>query len=167
MSGLIAIIALALTAFFYSRRRGYSAISTERPVNVLHDHEDGLSPLDLPHHYAIEPFLISDLTVGGTAEAAFAHDQPLTTPDTPRPQTVGMIAAKRAMRKTRSLPLLHPVNIIQHDDACPSEWQASVGEHETIELPPAYGNVRSGQRPPGTASPARTASILTPTTMTP
>ena len=144
-SGLVTIIVLALIAlFFYSRRRGYSAISRERPVNVLHNHEDGLSPLGLPHHYAIEPFLISDPTISETTEAAFTRDRPLTTADTPRPRTlVGVTSVKQAMRGSGSLPLRNPVNIIQHDDAGPSEWLPNAGEHETIELPPAYGNIRT------------------------
>lgn len=130
---------------------------------MLYDHEDGdISHLDLPHHYAVEPYLVSDLTVGETAEAAFARDRPLTTADTLRPQTlVGLTAA----RKSGSLAPLRPVNIIQHDDACPGEWPASVGEHETVELPPAYGNIRSVQHPLDTASAPTTASISTPTTM--
>ena len=109
---------------------------------MLHDHEDGVSPLDLPHNYAVEPYFVSDPTVGGTVEAAFAHDRPLTIADTLRPQTVvSMTTAKNA--SSSSLPLRNSVNIIRHDDAGPSVWQASVGEHETIELPPAYVKSRS------------------------
>ncbi|KAH9031670.1 hypothetical protein EDB85DRAFT_1891060 [Lactarius pseudohatsudake] len=40
--GLVLIVAIALIAFFYPRRRGYSAVG--RPVNVLHDDEDGHGP---------------------------------------------------------------------------------------------------------------------------
>jgi hypothetical protein len=79
----------------------------------------------------------------------------MTIADTPRPQTpVGMTAATKTTRKSGPLAQLRPVNIIQHDDAGPS-----AGEPETIELPPAYTNIRSAQRPPGTAS----ASIPAPT----
>ena len=134
---------------------------------MLHDHDDGAPPLGLPHNYAIEPYLISDPTISGPTEASFARYGPLTTADNPRPQTlVGMTSAKQAARERGSLPIRNTVNIIQHDDAGPSEWPANVSEHETIELPPAYGNIRSGQRPPDTASDPTTASILTPTTMT-
>ena len=135
---------------------------------MLHDEDDGhASHQDLPHHYAAQPYLVSSPGIDGTAEAAFARDQPLTTANTPRPLTVvGMTAADKVARKSGSLPLLRPVNIIQHDDAGPSEWPASISEHETIELPPAYGNIRSGQRLPGTVSAPTTATIPAPTEMT-
>ncbi|KAI9438584.1 hypothetical protein H4582DRAFT_2111468 [Lactarius indigo] len=147
--GLVAIVAAALVAFFYSRRKKYSAVSKERPVNVLQDDEDGnVSPQDLPHYYAPEPYLVPDPTIVGTSEVASTHDRPLsmTTADIPRPQTPGsMNTATTTTRKTATLPQLRPVNIIQHDDAGPSEAPTSAGEPETIELPPAYTNIRSAQ----------------------
>jgi hypothetical protein len=36
---------------------------------------------------------------------------------------------------------LRPVNIIQHDDAGVAN-EAAEGEPETVELPPAYTNIR-------------------------
>lgn len=49
---------------------------------------------------------------------------------------------------------LRPVNIIQHDDAGPDEGS------ETIELPPAYTNIRRkltfGRRPSQRATPTTT-----------
>ena len=112
---------------------------------MLYDDEDGdVPPQGLPHHYAPQPYLVSDSTISGTAEAALARDRPLTTADTSRSQTaIGMTSTKKGARESGSLPRRNPVNIFQHDDAGPSEWPASVGEHETIELPPAYNNIRS------------------------
>ena len=145
--GGLAIIVIALIAFFFhSRRQGYSAVSRERPVNVLYGDEDGdLPPQGLPHHYAPQPCLVSDSSISGTAEAAVARDRPLTTAGTSHPQTaIGMTTAmNKGARESGSLPRRNPVNIFQHDDAGPSEWPASVREHETIELPPAYNNIRS------------------------
>ena len=37
---------------------------------------------------------------------------------------------------------LRPINIIQHDDAGPSEPKEEEGDPETIELPPAYTAVK-------------------------
>ncbi|KAI9438586.1 hypothetical protein H4582DRAFT_2076217 [Lactarius indigo] len=166
--GLVVIIAVALIAFFYPRRRGYSAVG--RPVNVLHDDEDGHVPHRDPlHYYTPEPYTVPDPTIGRTFEAAYAPDRPvtLTTADIPRPQTlVGMTAPVTATRKNAPRPQRRPVNIIQHDDAGPSEVPMSVGEPETIELPPAYANIRPAQHPPSTV-PARTiASTPVPTKST-
>ena len=58
-----------------------------------------------------------------------------------------MTTATVTTRKARLSHQLRPVNIIQHDDAGPSEEPTSAGEPETIELPPAYTNIRSTQRP--------------------
>ncbi|KAN0133844.1 hypothetical protein V8E53_008339 [Lactarius tabidus] len=56
--------------------------------------------------------------------------------DTPHPQTpAGMTATITPTRKRAVSAEIRPVNIIQHDDAGPSEGPASAGEPETIELP--------------------------------
>ena len=88
-SGLVAIVSLALFLFFYPRRRGYHSISRARPVNVLHDDEDGnVFPQQLPQYFTPEPYLVPDPTIGGTSGAASTRDRPLsvTTADSPRPQ---------------------------------------------------------------------------------
>ncbi len=150
---------MASVAFFYFRRRGYSAVSKERPVNVLQDDEDGnVSPQELPQYYAPDPYLVPEPTIRETSEAASTHDRPLSmaSTDVPRPLTpASMTTATVTTRKARLSHQLRPVNIIQHDDAGPSEEPTSAGEPETIELPPAYTNIRSTQRPPDTA-PAET-----------
>ncbi|KAH9171382.1 hypothetical protein EDB89DRAFT_2243560 [Lactarius sanguifluus] len=155
VGGLVAIVAAALVAFFYSRRKKYSAVSKERPVNVLHDGDDddddgNVSPPNLPQYYAPEPYLVPDPTI---------HMQ--------RPQTPGsMNTATTHTRKSALPPQLRPVNIIQHDDAGPSEAPTSADEPETIELPPAYTNIRSAQRPPDTAPAPTTDSTPAPTETT-
>ena len=120
---------------------------------MLHDDEGGYV---LPQDYRIAESFVPDPTDGGTV--ASAHDRPLsmTTTDTPRLQTLGMTAATKTTRKSGPVAQLRPVNIIQHDDAGPGE--GSAGEPETIELPPAYPNIRSAQRPPGTSSASETTS---------
>ena len=145
-----------MLAFFYPRRPGYAAVSKERPVNVLHDEEDGdgLHRLhdNLPHHYAPEPFLVPDPNIGAASGAASSHDRPhpMTPAGGPHPQmSASTTAAGTNPRKSAPPGQMRPVNIIQHDDAGPSEGLASIDEPETIELPPAYTNIRSVQRSPG------------------
>ena len=133
---------------------------------MLHDHEDGNLSQDLPHYYAPDPYLVPDSTIGGTSEAVSTRERPLsmTAADTSLPQTpVVVTAATKTSRKTGPL---RPVNVVQHDDAGPSEWSTSVGEPETIELPPAYAHILPAQPPPGTASAPTTASIPAPTETT-
>jgi hypothetical protein len=83
----------------------------------------------------------------------------MATLEVPRPLTPAS-ATTATTRKTAPMPQLRPVNIIQHDDAGPSEGPASPGEPETIELPPAYTHIRSAQRPSDAApTPDPTASV--------
>lgn len=154
MGTLVFFLAVGMLAYFWLRRRPYSAISKERPVNVLQDDEDGNgSQHDLPQYYAPEPFLVPDPTITGTSEAASTHGRPLSmaTTDPGRPQTP-VTATSTTTRKSAAPPQLRPVNIIQHDDAGPSEFPTGPGESETIELPPAYTNIRQPARSPLSSS---------------
>ena len=150
VGGAILLVAAGLLAFWFVRRRPYSALS-QRPVNVLQDDEDGNGEdHDLPQYYAPEPFLMPDPTIGGTSEAASTHNRPLSmstvTADGQRPQTP--MTTTTTTRKSAAFPPLRPVNIIQHDDAGPSEDSSGQAESETIELPPAYTNIRQAQPSP-------------------
>jgi len=155
VGGLAVVVSVALIAFFYARR-GRAALSKERPVNVLHDDEDDNGPHHLPHHYAPEPFLVSDPS---NSDATSSPDRPL--PKTPSEMSYpqGMTNAITTMRKGTLPGQVRPVNIIQHDDAGPSGVPPGASQPETIELPPAYGNIRSVQRHPSTAP--TTGSTLT------
>lgn len=132
---------------------------------MLHDDEDGNVPhQELPHYYTPEPYLVPDPTIGGTSEAASTRDRPLSmaTLDVPRPLTPASMTTAMT-RKTAPMPQLRPVNIIQHDDAGPSEGPASPDEPETVELPPAYTNIRSAQRhSDATSAPAPTIASMAP-----
>ncbi|KAF8265833.1 hypothetical protein EI94DRAFT_266606 [Lactarius quietus] len=164
--GLALIVAFASIAFFYARRLGYAAISKERPVNVLYDDEDGDgSYQDLPDHYVVEPYLVSDPNIGGPSVDASTSDRLLsiTPADSSHPQ--GITAPVTTMRKNALPAPLRPTNIIQHDDAGPRESPASVGEPEMIELPPAYTNIRSVQSP-DVAPTSTTASSPVPSETT-
>jgi hypothetical protein len=150
--GVIFLISAALFAFFFLRRRAYTSVSKERPVNVLQDEEDSNgSQHDLPHYYTPDPYLVPDPTIEGSSDVASTHGRPHSAQSRPlssqgrplsvattsadiRPQTP--LSSTTTSRKTAAPPTLRPVNIIQHDDAGPSE-------PDTIELPPAYTNIRS------------------------
>ena len=147
----ILLISIGLVAFWFFRRRPYSALSTQRPVNVLQDDDDGVDENhDLPQYYAPDPYLVPDPTIRGTSEAASTHDRPLSmstvTADLQRPQTP--MTTTTTTRKSAAIPQLRPVNIIQHDDAGPSEDLSGQTEPDTIELPPAYTNIRQLQPSP-------------------
>jgi hypothetical protein len=157
----VLLVAAVLVAFWFFRRRPYSALSQSRPVNVLQDDEDGIEEgHDLPQYYAPEPYLMPDPTVRGTSEAASTQDRPLSmstvTTDVQRPQTP--MTTTTTTRKSAAFPQLRPVNIIQHDDAGPSEDLSGQAEHETIELPPAYTNIRQAQPSPLASSSTPTAA---------
>ena len=145
----ILVVSTGLLAFWFFRRRPYSAISQQRPVNVLQDDDDGNEDHDLPQYYAPEPYLMAEPTIRGTSEAASTHDRPISmstvTADVQRPQTP--MTTTTTTRKSAAIPQLRPVNIIQHDDAGPSE-DSGQAEPETIELPPAYTNIRQPQGSP-------------------
>lgn len=81
--------------------------------------------------------------------AASSRPSSFTETDPLRPGTPGTSSfggtdgGGRMMRKSPLPPSMRPVNIIQHDDAGPSvPGEEGAGESETIELPPAYTNIR-------------------------
>lgn len=128
-------------------------------MDLLHgDGEDGAQTTELPQFYQPEPFMVPDPTSAGS-HSGHGDDnyqdssdrrqstQTSTTGEllrsgTPDPNMLGVGAASTSgSNNTRKSPLgptqLRPVNIIQHDDAGPEEQ-----EGETIELPPAYTNIK-------------------------
>ncbi|KAI0298662.1 hypothetical protein B0F90DRAFT_1818532 [Multifurca ochricompacta] len=143
VGAVIGFVAIGLLALFFFRRRQYSAISKERPVNVLQDDEDDNAP-----------FLVPDPTIGGTSDAASTHTRPLsmTPADIIRPQTpASMATGTTTTRKTGAPSQLRP------------RGSGGNGEPELIELPPAYTNIRSAQRLPATADSPTADAAATPT----
>ena len=133
---------------------------------MLHDEDDDNGQYhDLPHYYAPQPYLLPDPNMeGASGGVASLRDRPLpmNPVDIPPPQT----ATTTSTRKSSVPALMRPVNIIQHDDAGPSEGPANVGEPETIELPPAYTHIRSSQRSPSTVPSPTIASTPSATEST-
>lgn len=160
---LIVIVLLCL--FSLRRRRLHLKEKPNNPVDLLQgDNEDGAPDRgDLPQFYQPEPFLVSDPTVA-SSDGRESYDRrqstlTSTTTDllrsgTPDPQGLAMGSAGGSTQ-TRKTPLgpsqLRPVNIIQHDDAGDGDEEDPA--EETIELPPAYTNIR---KPRGTTTTAAT-----------
>lgn len=67
--------------------------------------------------------------------------------DMMRPGTPGTSVSNTTgyTRKSAAPPQMRPVNIIQHDDAgiAPQEGDEDAEEAETVELPPAYTNLKT------------------------
>jgi len=165
VGGIVAIIVgLLVGLFFMRRRRFHSQEKTHTAAVDLFrdgDGEDGAltggnNGSDLPQFYQPEPFMVPDPTVISAHERnSYGHRQSSQTATSidflragsPDQQALGGTGSISASTQTRKSPLgpaqLRPVNIIQHDDAGDEGDETQ----ETIELPPAYTNIR---KPRGT-----------------
>ncbi|KAG1736085.1 uncharacterized protein EDB91DRAFT_535270 [Suillus paluster] len=169
IGGLAAIVILALAGFYFIRRRTAATAAKERPVDLLQedpedDHDP--APAELGNYYRPEPFLATEPTEvsstyaredgrAGTVMSGSRYGTPdrrqsgLTsfsdlrslTPDYEMGIAGGTTIPSSSRRKSPMPMQLRPVNIIQHDDAGVADEQAE-GEPETVELPPAYTNIR-------------------------
>lgn len=153
MAGLLII---GILFFLWHRRRRARKGTKERPsLFVDHDDEAPTSqPLreDLPVHYRPEPFTASEPTDRASTPRS---STPFDRSERPVSQSLTYLSDPQRVaspdgtgtglsRKSPLPPSLRPVNIIQHEDAGPS-LPAENPESETIELPPAYTNIRQTQ----------------------
>jgi hypothetical protein len=156
--GLALISALIIALFFLRRKRTHNT----KTVDLLQGDAEDPPPngrSELPQFYQPEPFLVPDPTVRSSSyydDGSFndtydghrrhsSHTSMTTdfrrsgTPDLQGGFGVGSTGGSSHTRKSPLGPQhLRPVNIIQHDDAGP-EMDTT---QETIELPPAYNNIR-------------------------
>lgn len=110
---------------------------------------------ELPEYYQPEPFMVPDPTIASTYDDG--HTEGATTSEgrpfsgyttTSRSGTPDLLGGGGAGSTTTGsgkkgpLRQMRPVNVIQHDDAGPSDNQLPGEEVETVELPPAYTNIR-------------------------
>ncbi|KAJ3555239.1 hypothetical protein NM688_g2686 [Phlebia brevispora] len=163
--GVGGFLVVCLAAWFLWRRQRTQKTQKERPVDLLQDQEgDGDHDTSLPQYYQPEPFVLPEPTVAsssvtGDPETAMASgmrpsiDHRLSQYSTTTGEGAGLPTrpvtpsqASTYMRKSPAPPSFRPVNIIQHDDAGPSEYMSQL-EPETIELPPAYTNIRRDLTP--------------------
>ncbi|KAG7095479.1 hypothetical protein E1B28_006218 [Marasmius oreades] len=144
IGGVFGLIALVLVLLFF-RKRSRGRRSNEKPVDLLNaDEGDESHRSELPQYYEPEPFLIPDPTVVGSDRSS--DGRPLSGNYSERPSSrSGTPDVTSTSTGTRKVPprQFKAVNVIQHDDAGPSEQKPpGVEESETIELPPAYTNIR-------------------------
>lgn len=159
VGGVTLLIALALVALFFIRRRRVHRENKNKVRPDLlqaDDGDDGIaSRNELPQYYQPEPFVVPDSSVAGrssvggltaddrrTSVLTDTDGRPLSTllsesrSGTPDPS--GMSSSTRT-GKSAPMRQMRPVNIIQHADAGTSVVDE---EPETVELPPAYTNIR-------------------------
>lgn len=168
IGGLAALVILALAGFYFIRRKTATKDTKERPVDLLQgDPEDDQDPApgELGNYYRPEPFLATEPTEAssmygreegraatvtsgsryGTSDRRQSalgsfSDMRSATPD----YEMGITGGTTIPSSSRKSPMprqLRPVNIIQHDDAGAADEQADA-QLDTVELPPAYTNIR-------------------------
>ncbi len=158
VGGIAALVVIILLLFFCRRRRSQRRSQGNRkertdlfndndePTEHLNPEDDRLHPVP----FVLPP--VSSDAGGGSEHVAMGRlsDEPTRRLSTIkgssvwRPSTPGgstTISSTNATRKTANPPSLRPVNIIQHDDAGSAAGDAEE-EAETVELPPAYTNIR-------------------------
>ncbi|KAF5369099.1 hypothetical protein D9758_003079 [Tetrapyrgos nigripes] len=154
IGGVVLIIAVLLALFFWRRRNREHRTSEKRQVDLLQAEAEDDRPgrQELPQYYQPEPFIVPDPSSDTASYRMTAYTdaasegRPLSTDyDTSSrsgtPDPSGAASSSVGTRKTAPRTF-RPVNIIQHDDAGPSEQGGKEEEPETIELPPAYTNIR-------------------------
>ena len=150
IGGVAGLILIAVLATFYMRRHKYQKANKERPALFTDNDDDAPGEgrrEDLPLYYEPEPFTLPDPTDGGAESTRPSTDHrqsqlTYVTDNNGRATPDGGAAPTGSNRKSPLPPSLRPVNIIQHEDAGPS--RVTVGEEpETVELPPAYTNIRA------------------------
>ncbi|KAI5119880.1 hypothetical protein M0805_008551 [Coniferiporia weirii] len=172
VAGVVVICAFILALLFLRRRRRFHKGQKERP-DLFTDNEqpDGeTSHLAVPEPYIVPvppahseagssiPGTQYGYGVGngaGAGTSALNHHRLSTfsqstegdfllRPTTPMTSISGAGSSSAASRKGAAPPVLRPVNFIQHEDAGAPPHDANE-EPETVELPPAYTNIRQGQ----------------------
>ncbi|KAI0760160.1 hypothetical protein C8Q74DRAFT_205963 [Fomes fomentarius] len=184
IGGIVGAIAIGLVILFATRRKRFHKHQKERPVDLLQDGDDGaIGDGRLPEYYQPEPFVLPDPTapstthdgsvagtrVAGTPRASGDRRQSYLSTSTSDNtgygggflRAGGSSAPSTSARKSPVPPSFRAVNIIQHDDAGPSDQPPPAEEEpETIELPPAYTNIKSAT-PPAATEPSRAAAAQT------
>ncbi|KAG6900476.1 hypothetical protein C0993_010195 [Termitomyces sp. T159_Od127] len=162
VGGVVALMIICLLLFFFARRSRVAQQHREKQaVNLLIVDEGDETPAaaggnsrnDLPEYYQPEPFTVPEPTIASTYDEDFggtnSEGRPLSgytstsrsgTPDIQ--SSYGGGSTTTGGRKGY-LRQMRPINIIQHDDAGPSMPPRPPDEEvETVELPPAYTNLR-------------------------
>ena len=171
IGGVALVVIGALLIYYLRRRERLKRRQKDRAVDLLNaedDEEDQLPPRstsaaaaaagprssqnDLPEFYRPEPYLVSEsdrrtdtLTLSSGRRTPGFESRRLsgTTNEMSQLGYNDPSATSSAGRKGPSPGRYRAVNIIQHEDAGPSGPPPPAGgEEDTIELPPAYTNIR-------------------------
>ncbi|TFK38182.1 hypothetical protein BDQ12DRAFT_124054 [Crucibulum laeve] len=157
IGGIVALIVLILLLLFFKRRRRVHNQEKKRPLDLLSADDEGddanhtgphSGRNELPQYYQPEPFMVPDPTLAGSTDGHTDGGRPMSQSRTSfsrsgTPDLLGGGATSSTSGGARKggMKQLRPVNIIQHDDAGPSV-APKAEEAETIELPPAYTNIK-------------------------
>ncbi|TFL02584.1 hypothetical protein BDV98DRAFT_582164 [Pterulicium gracile] len=145
VGGIAALVLLALFFFFCFRKKRSRKENEEkrRRVDLLQeDDEEASGPAnELPHYYRPEPFIAPEPTEAGSSSHG---GRPMTEvmserSESPVPSTS---AGTSTTRKSAGPRTMRPVNFVQHEDAGPPPKEEDEEAAETVELPPAYTNIR-------------------------
>ena len=136
------IILMLIILFFWRRKRLHKRHAEKQPVDLLQEDEEA-GGNELPQFYRPEPFIMPEPTVD---ESSASEARPLSgissTSRSGTPDGASTFAGTRASGRKSVMKPLRTVNIIQHDDAGPTQEEEGGDEPETVELPPAYTNIR-------------------------
>ena len=144
--GFLAALAL-VGLYMWRRRRAHPKVL---PVDLLQGPSEEGGGEQLPRYYEPEPFVLPEPS---------ATSAPSEHPMSERRSSAGFLGAAARpgtpsaastgrTGKSAAPPSLRPVNVVQHEDAGPPPEDEQEQEPETVELPPAYTNLKSGPPPP-------------------
>ncbi|KAJ6470062.1 hypothetical protein C8R47DRAFT_1222691 [Mycena vitilis] len=164
VGGVAGLLAVLLLALFFLRRRRLHHKEKFRPDLLMTDEGDegatGPRNNELPQFYQPEPFMVEDPTSGRASLGGRTNSdgRPISTAISESRSGTPDPSISMSGRTGKSAPMrqMRPVNIIQHADAGPSGAPPPEEEPETVELPPAYTNIRKDLMkeapPPGDSS---------------
>jgi len=166
LGGLAFIIACILLLWVFRRRQNRKTKTKKLPVDLIDADDDDNAPQamrqnELPQNYQPEPFMVpvpdptlseldDDLSLRGPLSAG-TRTSFYTRSETPdRVSTFtgfggagGAGGGSSVGRKGGAPKPLRAVNIVQHQDAGPTNNEGGEEPLETIELPPAYTMVKT------------------------
>lgn len=175
MVGGVAFIVICVLIFWALRRRQSSQTRRKKlPTDIIDADDDDDVPRamgqnELPQNYRPEPFMVpipaptptefdDDFSTGrplsaGTRTSFYTRSETPDMASTLGGLSPGVVASGGSSgtgRKGGAPKPMRAINIIQHQDAGPSNNGEKEEPVETIELPPAYTMVRSANGGPST-----------------